>query len=184
MPYVNILCTCPNCESGNMIEAKYSWVCNECDFKLYKQQYGRSMSHEELETLANTGATGVLADFVSKEKGTKYEGILSLQRDEVTDQMRVLMTFPERRTVACPCCSGILKEKNKLYECECGFKLWKIISHKTLTESQVKDLLEKGRTKEIKGFISKAGKAFSAKLAIDTEAKQVVFEFNNKGNVK
>lgn len=171
----SILCTCPNCESGNLIEHKFSWIC-ECDFTLYKKQRGRKMSRDELHQLATTGTTDLLQDFVSKEKGKKYAAILKLERDD-NDQMQVIVSFPEMKTVTCPCCSGSLKEKGKLYECECGFKLWKTISNKTLTENQIKDLLEKGVTKEIKGFISKAGKEFSARLIIDTEEKQVTFDF-------
>lgn len=174
---ISVLCTCPNCESGSLIESKFSWIC-ECDFKLYKQQRGRNMSRDELYQLATTGITGLLQDFVSKEKGTKYAAILKLERDD-DDQMRVMLVFPELKTVTCPCCSGSLKEKPKLYECGCGFKLWKTILSKNLTENQIKDLIEKGETSEIKGFVSKSGKPFNAKLKIDYENKQVKFEFHN-----
>lgn len=87
--------------------------------------------------------------------------------------------FTEHKTEICPCCSGCLKDKNKLLECDCGFKLWKTISSKTLTDKQIKTLLKKGETDEIKGFIAKSGKPFNAKLKIDRENKQVKFEFNN-----
>lgn len=171
----SILSTCPNCESGSLIEHKFSWIC-ECGFTLYKQQRGRKMSRDELHRLATTGVTDLLQDFISKEKGKKYSAKLKLERDD-NDQMRVALFFPELKTVICPCCSGCLKEKSKLYECECGFKLWKTISNKTLTERQIQDLLEHGITTEIKGFTSRVGKEFSAKLRIDTEEKQVVFDF-------
>lgn len=172
----SILCTCPNCESGDLMEHRFSWIC-ECDFKLHKQQRGRTMSREELHQLASTGTTGLLHDFVSKEKGTKYAAVLKLERDD-NDQMRVMLVFPVGKKYACPCCaSGSLTEKGKLYECECGFKLWKSISSKNLTDKQIEDLLTKGITQEIKGFISKAGKTFDAKLKLDMEAKHVKFDF-------
>lgn len=172
---VTDLCTCPNCESGSLIEHPFSWNC-PCGFSLYKRQRGRKMSRDELYQLATTGTTDLLQDFVSKEKGTKYAALLKLERDD-NDQMQVIVSFPETNTVTCPCCSGSLKEKGKLYECACGFKLWKTIAHKTLTESQMKDLLEKGVTEKITGFISKAGKEFSARLILDTDEKQVTFDF-------
>lgn len=170
-----ILCTCPNCESGDLIEHKFSWIC-ECDFKLHKEQRGRTMSRAELNQLVSTGTTDLLQDFVSKEKGTKYAAILKLERDE-NDQLRVIFVFPERKTLVCPCCSGSLIEKGKLYECKCEFKLWKTISGKNLTDEQIQDLLKNGITDKIKGFTSKAGKNFDAKLKLDTESKQVKFDF-------
>ncbi|MDK4526730.1 DNA topoisomerase III [Kingella kingae] len=78
----------------------------------------------------------------------------------------------------CPCCAGSLKDKGKLLECACGFKLWKTISSKTLTDNQIKALIEKGETDEIKGFVAKSGKSFNAKLKIDLETKQVKFDFH------
>ena len=62
---------------------------------------------------------------------------------------------------------------------ECGFVVWRTISGKTLTENQMAALAEKGVTQEIKGFKSKAGKEFSAKLKLNAEYK-TEFEFNNK----
>ena len=88
--------------------------------------------------------------------------------------------FTEHKTEICPCCSsGCLKDKNKLLECDCGFKLWKTIAGKTLTDKQIHVLIENGHTDEIKGFVSKSGKSFNAKLKIDRENKQVKFEFTN-----
>ena len=85
----------------------------------------------------------------------------------------------QAQTFVCPCCSGSLKDKGKLLECDCGFKLWKTITGKTLTDKQIHVLIENGHTDEIKGFVGKSGKSFNAKLKIDRENKQVKFEFTN-----
>lgn len=108
--------------------------------------------------------------------GTKYAASLHLKRDD-SGSLKVALVFPERKSVVCPCCSGSLNDKGKLYECECGFKLWKTIAGKTLTDNQLKSLIETGQTSEIKGFVGKSNKAFNAKLKIDVENKQVKFEF-------
>ncbi|WP_042226552.1 DNA topoisomerase [Kingella kingae] len=80
--------------------------------------------------------------------------------------------------LTCPCCSAALTNMPKSYTCKsCGFVLWKTISSKTLTDKQVHTLLETGQTSEIKGFVSKSGKTFNAKLKIDVESKQVKFDF-------
>lgn len=136
------------------------------------------MSNDELKQLAETGETDLLQGFISKGKGTQYAATLKLIRDD-TGALDMKLAFPEHKTGICPCCSGSLNGKNKLYECPCGFKLWKTIAGKTLTEAQIKTLLEKGITGEIKGFVGKSGKPFNAKLMINHEAKKVEFQFNH-----
>ncbi|SBQ20814.1 DNA topoisomerase [Neisseria gonorrhoeae] len=116
-----ILCACPNCDSGSLKEQKFSWNC-ECGFKISKEQRGRAMSASELRQLISTGQTDVLQNFVSKEKGTKYAAMLKLERDD-SGSLKIAVAFPERKTEVCPCCSGSLNDKGKLYECACGFQI-------------------------------------------------------------
>lgn len=108
----------------------------------------------------------------------------------VRDLVQILQTnkmpFPSsqnsnvnQKTFVCPCCSGSLKDKSKLLECDCGFKLWKTIAGKALTDKQIQILIDNGHTDEIKGFVGKSGKQFNAKLKIDRGNKQVKFDFNN-----
>lgn len=82
----------------------------------------------------------------------------------------------------CPLCGGFILGGKKNYYCsnykekECHFVVWKIIAGKEIPESQVKQLLEKGKTSLMKGFQKKAGGNFDAKLVLD-EAGQVKFTF-------
>jgi DNA topoisomerase-3 len=57
------------------------------------------------------------------------------------------------------------------------------ISEKQLSDGQISDLLTKGKTAVIKGFKSKAGKAFNAALKMD-ENYRVVFDFPDKATGK
>jgi len=61
---------------------------------------------------------------------------------------------------------------------ECGFIVWRLVAGKTLTDKQLLTLAEKGITGELKGFMSKAGKEFSAKLKLNDDFK-AIFEFNH-----
>lgn len=82
-----------------------------------------------------------------------------------------------------PCqCGGQLTIKTKLVVCDkCEFKVWRTIASKELTDNQLKELIEKGETKEIKGFKSKAGKAFEAKIILEDKVTgKTKFEFVNK----
>ena len=54
--------------------------------------------------------------------------------------------------------------------------MWKGIGGKRLTEKQVRALIGKGKTGLLKGFKSKSGKKFDARLRLDPQW-QVTFEF-------
>lgn len=82
----------------------------------------------------------------------------------------------------CPVCGGSILAGKKNYYCsnykekDCNFVIWKTIAQKDLSESHVKQLLEKGKTSLIKGFTKKAGGTFDAYLVLDEEGK-VTFWF-------
>lgn len=77
----------------------------------------------------------------------------------------------------CPICGNpILKGKYGWFcsgkkESGCTFNISSTIASKKITDTNVKDLFEKGITKEIKGFQSKTGKSYSAKLKLNDENK-------------
>ena len=80
----------------------------------------------------------------------------------------------------CPLCNKDIYEGNKSYYCSaykdgCKFNIWKNISGKKITGSNVKQLLTKGITNEIKGFKTKSGKEFKAKLQIREGEIKFVF---------
>ena len=84
----------------------------------------------------------------------------------------------------CPKCGALVVETKKAYSCSawkktgCDFAIWKQVSGKRLNEGQAKLLLAKGRTGQMKGFKSKAGKPYAAALKLDGEHK-VRLEFDN-----
>ena len=98
----------------------------------------------------------------------------------------------------CPLCGADVVEKNKLYQCSsnkyrknedgsfdhiagCGFRLWKTVANKEIPEKAVRELLANGETSgRVEGFISKAGKPFSAKLKLRDDASGVDFVFEPK----
>ncbi|MFA6111405.1 MAG: DNA topoisomerase, partial [Candidatus Latescibacterota bacterium] len=83
----------------------------------------------------------------------------------------------------CPKCrQGQVIEGRKGYGCNryregCTFVVWKEIAGKRLAVTQVRELLEHGRTGPIAGFRSRAGRRFAASLKLDPEMK-VVFDFS------
>jgi DNA topoisomerase-3 len=86
----------------------------------------------------------------------------------------------------CPACGGQIVEGRKGYGCArwheqdggCRWVIWKEVAGKALSAAVARELLTAGETKrEIRGFQSKAGKEFSARLRLDRETGRVTFVF-------
>lgn len=80
----------------------------------------------------------------------------------------------------CPICGKVIFESTKSFYCSgfkdgCNFSIWKSIAGKKLTKTNIKQLLENGITTEIKGFKSKSGKQFNAKLQINDGKIEFLF---------
>jgi DNA topoisomerase-3 len=91
--------------------------------------------------------------------------------------------------VPCPGCKQAkVRFYSKVAKCtdeKCGLVVFRNVSEKQLSDSQITELLTKGKTAVIKGFKSKAGKSFDAALKFD-ENYRVTFDFTGKkkGNRK
>lgn len=83
----------------------------------------------------------------------------------------------------CPNCQNDILDKGKFYGCsnypECHFSLPKKWSSKTLPKKSIQELLTNGITSPIKGFKSKKGNSFTAKLKLTDEYK-LTFDFDEK----
>lgn len=93
----------------------------------------------------------------------------------------------------CPKCKhGTMQFFGKVVRCsnkECGMPVFKQVAGKLLTDSDITDLLTKGKTRTLNGFTSKQGKPFSAAIAFDENfnTKFVFAEHKTaekRGNVK
>lgn len=93
----------------------------------------------------------------------------------------------------CPKCKhGTMQFFGKVVRCsnkECGMPVFKQVAGKLLIDADITDLLTKGKTRTLNGFISKQGKSFSAAIAFD-ENFNTKFVFaerktaEKRGNVK
>lgn len=93
----------------------------------------------------------------------------------------------------CPKCKqGTMQFFGKVVRCsnkECGMPVFKQVAGKLLTDADITDLLTKGKTRTLNGFITKQGKPFSAAIAFD-ENFNTKFVFaerktaEKRGNVK
>lgn len=88
--------------------------------------------------------------------------------------------FPSVALGTCPLCGSSVIEQPKSFGCNgwkagCKFVIWKTIAGKKITLKTAQSLLKQGQTPIIKGFASKSGKKFDARLKL--EGGEVRFDF-------
>lgn len=87
--------------------------------------------------------------------------------------------------ISCPKCGdGRMQFFGKVVRCDntdCGLPVFRQIAGKTLSDTEMADLLKNGQTRLLNGFRSKQGKPFSAVVAFDGDFN-TVFEFPEKKN--
>ncbi len=92
---------------------------------------------------------------------------------------------PQKGDLLCPVCGKVVKPAPFGWGCTgyskdgdgCRFSINKTLAGVELSDKNIAQLLTKGRTGLIKGFISKSGKKFNAYLVIDSESKDIKFDF-------
>jgi DNA topoisomerase-3 len=82
--------------------------------------------------------------------------------------------------LTCPQCGrGHIIEGRRGFGCDryrdgCGFVVWKEIAGKALTQAQLRDLIQKGRTRPIKGFVDEDGGRYDVRLRLNKDWQVVV----------
>jgi DNA topoisomerase-3 len=187
---------CPGC-GGEIIEGKRGFGCKNwreedggCRFVVWKEIAGRAIDPETLSILLSGEVTPPM-EFTSKE-GKPFSASLKVERNEEEGKWVTRFVFlnssesnPDSVLGKCPKCGADVVEGKKGYGCKnwreedggCRFVIWKVIAGKELPREAVVDLLTKGETEVIHGFISRKGKDFSAKLRIEGEEYKTNFVF-------
>jgi DNA topoisomerase-3 len=79
-----------------------------------------------------------------------------------------------RRVVGrCPRCGADVVEGKRAFSCSrwkadgCSFYIWKTVAGRRVTAAEASALLERGRTRLLRGFRSKKGRRFAAFLVLE-----------------
>ncbi|WP_240533957.1 topoisomerase C-terminal repeat-containing protein [Aeromonas veronii] len=91
------------------------------------------------------------------------------------------MPAPQERILAVPCpkCGSDVLSNQRTFECKtgCGFKFWREIAGRDLSDAEAERLFRDGEIKQLDGFVSKSKRKFSAGLKMNAEHKaEFVFE--------
>lgn len=83
----------------------------------------------------------------------------------------------------CPACGKPVRQRGPVYSCDsgrsCPFVVFQTMAKRKISARMVKQLLTDGRTDTVKGFKSRAGKAFEAGLQWSAEEQKVRFWFDD-----
>ncbi len=174
---------CPMC-GGQIQKTSFGYGCRNydqqnpqsCRFAIGTLA-GRDLTESQVKSLLTDGRTETIRGFKSKT-GKKFDACVALETDE-TGRKYLKFDFDhveakKIKDVSCPLCGGDIVQTPFGYGCanykkddpeSCRFSIGKM-GEKTLNEAQVKQLLTEGRTATIRGFKSKTGKKFDARIAL------------------
>lgn len=84
-----------------------------------------------------------------------------------------LKTAPKRIEMVCPRCGAPFIIYDKVCKCsdkdKCGFFFWRVVCQRRLTERDIAEILQDGRTKGMVKLKKKDGKTFEARLILDND---------------
>ncbi len=179
---------CPACKTGQIVKGSQAFGCvrwkEGCSFRLPLTFGGKEIPAKAIQALLAKGKTPVLKGLVLPDQSGKADAQLILD-EKLTLQAQPVDKKPAVDPFSkCPKCQQgkILKGKSA-YGCSrfregCSFLVPFAIAGKTLSEKNVADILIKGKTPKLKGFISpKSGNKFEAILKISEEGK-IIFKFD------
>ena len=107
---------------------------------------------------------------------------------QITEELlQVQVSVTDGKQISCPKCkAGCILFYPKVAKCsnvDCSLTVFRNKGEKTLTDSQISDLVTKGRTSLIKGFKNKDGKTFDAQVTFDKDFR-IVYDFPPKSKGK
>lgn len=171
---------CPLC-SKPLIKGRVGYGCsdwkNGCQFRFNAKQFGVELKESEVRTLFFSGILAHPKKLINSE-GKEIYGYIVL--DKTSGKAAVQESKPKiaKNSIgSCPKCGSSIVEKAKSYSCaDCEFIIWKKIAKRDVSITEAKTLLTENKTRVLDGFVSKAGKTFSAALII--KDGRISFDFS------
>lgn len=183
-------CECPECGSELNLEPRNVYCSDTtCRFKIQRVVANKILADAELQVLIKNKQTGVMGGFVKKAdpkvKGSKnkvFSAALELKKKD-DGTYHVQFFFPKTKyDLSCPICKSEMEGTVSGVSCtdteKCKFIVWRTINEKTLSDQEIRTLIQNGTTDVLDGFKSSKGNNFSGKLVINHELKRVGFSFD------
>jgi DNA topoisomerase-3 len=147
------------------------------EFMLYKVIGGRKMEETEIRDLVLKGQIGPLDGFISAKTRSRFSAVLKLVRDEEKGKWQAQYDFGDKQDIGQleafwkdPASGAELCEMGNSYilrerdgeAWKQTFRVGRLMCQKAIPREAAIDLVTKGKTDVIKGFISKKGRPFDA----------------------
>lgn len=178
---------CPACKAAGVNAGDRFFECaNGCGFRVWREILRRKTSDGEMEALLNGETLHSLTGFYSETKRRQFAAGLRLTPDH-----KVTLVFDDdeagpavRLAVMCPKCESVIASKPALVECTdkdgCGFKVWRENFKRKFTDKELDKLIHSGEIKDLKGFVSKGGNAYSATVRLDRDSGKMELVFPDR----
>jgi DNA topoisomerase-3 len=182
--------TCPACKTGHILRGKSAFGCARfregCQFRLPIEILGKKLSDPQVKSLLTKGRTQLIKGFVTGA-GEKIDGALTLDANLQPELVPAAESKPTTATdpgqIPCPVCKlGTMLKGSSAFGCsrfreDCQFRVPFEWGGKKLTDMQLRQLLRRGETGVIKGFLSaKTGKKYDAALKVEEGRVVPVFQ--------
>lgn len=164
--------TCPKCSQGQILRGKTAFGCSRwkegCDFKVMFELMGKKLTDKQLLALIGKGKSPKIKGI--EMAGKKIEGVFVLNDEHIPVFEEVV---PDK--LVCPKCKeGELLKGKSAYGCSrwkegCRFVVPFEMHGKKLTQAQLKQLVKKGKTNKIKGFVYQDGNKGEGILVVNAE---------------
>jgi DNA topoisomerase III len=152
------------------------------EFMVYKIIGGRRMEEAEIKELVTTGKVGPLDGFISAKTRNRFSAVLKLVKDEEKGKWKTEYDFgdkadigalepfwtnPETGAQLCENGSSFILRERDGDGWKQTFRVGRIMCQKPITHEMAIDMVSKGKTGLIQGFISKKGRPFDAFLKME-----------------
>ena len=174
---VNEKIICPKCKKGVVINGKQAWGCTAyrdgCDFRLPFEFAGKKLSDTNIKAVCRKGRSGEIK--TTDTDGNAITGNLILNGDF---KLSFELKIPEE--LRCPRCrKGLIVKGKSAWGCAefrngCQLRVPFVFMGKELTDSQMEQLVLKGKTNKITGFSNMDGSKRDGKLLFDKEFRVIL----------
>ena len=174
---------CPIC-GRQMKKSLNSWYCTgnfdkTCDFIIPLNIKKKKLTDKNVYDLISKGRTEVITGFRDDDD---VEFSSSLAYDKYR---RTISFLYDDESYVCPLCGGLVRKSKYAWYCTnndkgCKFRIKTIIAQKAISEADAVDLMTKGKTDVIEGFVSKKGTTFSCRLAYNRATNRIDFVYGKR----
>ncbi|QIX60450.1 DNA topoisomerase 3 [Hymenobacter sp. BT18] len=176
---------CPACGGGHVLRGKTALGCSRwkegCQFRLPPEFEGKKLTDKQVGDLLKKGRTQVMQGFLD-DAGQKFGAAIRLTPQRILELVRAAESKPTTPSdpgqIPCPVCRlGQMLRGKSAWGCsrfreDCQFRVPFEWGGKTLSDAQMNQLLRKGKTGVIRGFVSsKTGNRYEAVLQVTPEGR-------------